>query len=256
MRMLPGIPTIRVFEALACGIPLVCAPWEDTEGLFTPGEDFLVARSGAEMRRHLDAIRADPELRAELSRHGRATIEARHSCAHRVDELLAICSALGRDLCPSQRPLQRNDDRAMSIAHIAFFGSSLVSAYWNGAATYYRGILRALAARGHRITFYEPDAFDRQAHRDIPDPSWASVVVYSVEDPRGVLTCAGQGAGCRSDCQGQRRRRVRHAARGACTDDQAARGARRVLGRRCAGDPRPDCRRPKDPFRALIPLTT
>lgn len=64
---------------------------------------------------------------------------------------------------------------------IAFFGSSLVSAYWNGAATYYRGIVRALAARGHRITFYEPDAFDRQKHRDIPDPPWAEVVVYSTE---------------------------------------------------------------------------
>jgi spore maturation protein CgeB len=61
---------------------------------------------------------------------------------------------------------------------IAFFGSSLVSAYWNGAATYYRGILRALAGRGHRIRFYEPDAYDRQAHRDIPDPPWARVVVY------------------------------------------------------------------------------
>jgi spore maturation protein CgeB len=64
---------------------------------------------------------------------------------------------------------------------IAFFGSSLVSAYWNGAATYYRGVLRALAARGHRITFYEPDAYDRQKHRDIPDPPWARVVVYPAE---------------------------------------------------------------------------
>src|SRR5690242_17159920 len=61
---------------------------------------------------------------------------------------------------------------------IAFFGSSLVSAYWNGAATYYRGIVRALANRGHQITFYEPDAFDRQQHRDIADPPWAEVVVY------------------------------------------------------------------------------
>ncbi|HET7599152.1 MAG TPA: glycosyltransferase [Gemmatimonadales bacterium] len=61
---------------------------------------------------------------------------------------------------------------------IAFFGSSLVSAYWNGAATYYRGMVRALAARGHRVTFYEPDAFQRQEHRDIPDPDWATVVVY------------------------------------------------------------------------------
>lgn len=58
---------------------------------------------------------------------------------------------------------------------IAFFGSSLVSAYWNGAATYYRGLLRALA-RGHAVTFYELDAFERQAHRDIPDPPWARVL--------------------------------------------------------------------------------
>jgi spore maturation protein CgeB len=69
---------------------------------------------------------------------------------------------------------------------IAFFGSSLVSAYWNGAATYYRGIVRALARRGHRITFYEPDAYERQAHRDIPDPEWAKVVVYSGTDERDV----------------------------------------------------------------------
>jgi spore maturation protein CgeB len=61
---------------------------------------------------------------------------------------------------------------------ISFFGSSLVSSYWNGAATYYRGILHALAALGHHIEFYEPDAFERQSHRDIPDPDWARVIVY------------------------------------------------------------------------------
>jgi spore maturation protein CgeB len=72
---------------------------------------------------------------------------------------------------------------------IAFFGSSLVSAYWNGAATYYRGILAALAARGHRITFYEPDAFERQRHRDIPDPDWARVVVYDAADTAGPAAC-------------------------------------------------------------------
>src|SRR5690349_11652262 len=65
---------------------------------------------------------------------------------------------------------------------ITFFGPSLVSAYWNGAATYYRGIVRALAARGHRVTFYEPDAYERQQHRDIDDPPWAEVVVYSGTD--------------------------------------------------------------------------
>ena len=61
---------------------------------------------------------------------------------------------------------------------IAFYGSSLLSAYWNGAATYYRGLLRELAARGHEIVFFEPDAFDRQKHRDIDPPDWAEVVVY------------------------------------------------------------------------------
>jgi spore maturation protein CgeB len=70
----------------------------------------------------------------------------------------------------------------MTKPTIAFFGSSLVSAYWNGAATYYRGVIRALAARGFAVTFYEPDAYDRQQHRDIPDPEWARVVVYSADE--------------------------------------------------------------------------
>jgi spore maturation protein CgeB len=70
---------------------------------------------------------------------------------------------------------------------IAFFGSSLVSAYWNGAATYYRGIVRALSRRGHHVTFYEPDAFGRQEHRDIPDPEWAQVVVYPGDTESGPL---------------------------------------------------------------------
>jgi spore maturation protein CgeB len=70
--------------------------------------------------------------------------------------------------------------------NIAFFGSSLVSAYWNGAATYYRGVIRQLHARGHRVTFYEPDAFDRQKHRDLEDPPWCEVVVYSGTDTSDV----------------------------------------------------------------------
>jgi spore maturation protein CgeB len=70
--------------------------------------------------------------------------------------------------------------------NIAWFASSLVSAYWNGAATYYRGIVRALHARGHQVTFYEPDAYERQQHRDIPDPDWARVVVYPGKGLDGV----------------------------------------------------------------------
>ncbi|HEV7298543.1 MAG TPA: glycosyltransferase [Tepidisphaeraceae bacterium] len=76
-----------------------------------------------------------------------------------------------------------------SRLNIAFFGSSLVSAYWNGAATYYRGIVRALHGRGHKVTFYESDAYDRQKHRDIADPEWAKVVVYSHESTGDVRRC-------------------------------------------------------------------
>jgi spore maturation protein CgeB len=94
VQSLPGIPTIRLFEALACGIPLVCAPWDDIEGLFAPGRDFLVARNGAEMRRHLRALLADEAMARELAEHGRQTILKRHTCAHRVDELLAIDAEL------------------------------------------------------------------------------------------------------------------------------------------------------------------
>jgi spore maturation protein CgeB len=91
---LPGIPTIRPFEALACGIPLVSAPWRDGEHLFTPGKDFLVAKDGAEMKRHLRAVLHEPMLAAALAEHGRKTILARHTCAHRVDELISILGEL------------------------------------------------------------------------------------------------------------------------------------------------------------------
>ena len=78
--------------------------------------------------------------------------------------------------------------------NIAFYGSSLLSAYWNGAATYYRGILKELAGHGHAITFYEPDAFERQQHRDIDPPSYARSVVYEAtdQDCRRVLDEAGK----------------------------------------------------------------
>ena len=79
--------------------------------------------------------------------------------------------------------------------NIAFFGSSLLSAYWNGAATYYRGIVRALSERGHRITFFEPDAYNRQQHRDIEDPDWARVVVYSAGEA-GVKRALDGARGC------------------------------------------------------------
>jgi spore maturation protein CgeB len=90
---LPGIPTIRAFEALACGIPLVSAPWQDVEGLFR-ADDYLAAANGREMVRLLREVLGDPELALSLAASGLETIRERHSCAHRVAELLAIADEL------------------------------------------------------------------------------------------------------------------------------------------------------------------
>jgi spore maturation protein CgeB len=94
VEALPGIPTIRVFEALACGIPLVSAPWDDAEELFREG-DFLRATNGREMTRLLDEVLRDTELASAVARSGLATILDRHTCAHRVQELLAILERIG-----------------------------------------------------------------------------------------------------------------------------------------------------------------
>jgi spore maturation protein CgeB len=94
VEALPGIPTIRVFEALACGIPLISAPWEDSEGLFSAGEDYLLARDGSEMREHLRFLLTNPDTARHLAERGLETIESRHTCAHRVDQLLAIVAEL------------------------------------------------------------------------------------------------------------------------------------------------------------------
>lgn len=137
--------------------------------------------------------------------------------------------------------------------HISMFGSSLVSSYWNGASTYYRGVLRALAARGHRIRFYEPDALDRQKHRDIPDPPWAIVHVYPPGEA-GVME-AVHHARCGSD--------ILIKASGVGVDDA-------LLEREVAGMPSSACASvfwdvdapatlermqsdPADPFRELVP---
>jgi spore maturation protein CgeB len=93
-EVLPGIPTIRVFEALACGIPLLSAPWDDSENLFRVGSDFLMVRSGAEMTEALRQLKNDPGLRASLVAHGLETIRARHTTAHRAEELLTIVERL------------------------------------------------------------------------------------------------------------------------------------------------------------------
>jgi spore maturation protein CgeB len=100
VSMLPGIPTIRVFEALSCGIPLVSAPWRDSEGLFRVGQDFLMVEDEAGMTRALASIREDPDLRTALVKSGLETIRARHTCAHRAEELVAIVQKL---VAPARR---------------------------------------------------------------------------------------------------------------------------------------------------------
>ena len=90
VQMLPGIPTIRPFEALACGIPLVSAPWFDAERLFRGGEDYLQVEHGAAMAGAIRELLNDAPRRAALAASGLRTILDRHTCAHRVDELLSI----------------------------------------------------------------------------------------------------------------------------------------------------------------------
>jgi spore maturation protein CgeB len=104
VEALPGIPTIRVFEALACGIPLICSPWDDAEHLFTPGKDFLMVRNGTQMEREISALLAEPDRADTLARQGRETILARHTCAHRVDELMSIVGELSgtSELAPQE----------------------------------------------------------------------------------------------------------------------------------------------------------
>jgi spore maturation protein CgeB len=93
-KSLPGIPTIRMFEALACGMPLISAPWADDEHLFVPGSDFLFARDGRDMKKHLKRVLHDRNLARNLGACGHRRILGRHTCRHRVDQLLAIIQEL------------------------------------------------------------------------------------------------------------------------------------------------------------------
>lgn len=108
---LRGIPTIRPFEALACAIPLISAPWDDAEHLFRPGQDYLVARDGAEVRRHMMDILNDRTLAGTLAQHGLETIQRRHTCAHRVTELLKIVAGLA----PQQRATSGDEHRTARL---------------------------------------------------------------------------------------------------------------------------------------------
>ncbi|MBW8781380.1 MAG: glycosyltransferase [Verrucomicrobia bacterium] len=109
VKALPGIPTIRPFEALACGLPLVCAPWEDTEGLFRAG-DYRLARDGRDMTRQLEELLGDESVRRECARNGLESIRSRHTCAHRVGELMTIFHEIA-----SGRPKRRASRRTAAL---------------------------------------------------------------------------------------------------------------------------------------------
>jgi len=108
VEALPGIPTIRPFEAMSTGIPLISAPWEDAEHLFTPGKDFLVARNGAEMKQHLQTVLHNPQVAGELRSNGIKVINEKHTCAHRINQLEEICATLG--ISPEKIHTDLNDE--------------------------------------------------------------------------------------------------------------------------------------------------
>ena len=105
VQSLPGIPTIRPFEALACGIPLLSSPWDDAENLFTPGKDFVFAKNKEEMKTWILKLLSNESWVSEMTEHGLQTIQQKHTCIHRVDELYAICEELGVKNITNQIPV-------------------------------------------------------------------------------------------------------------------------------------------------------
>ena len=243
---LPGIPTIRVFEALACGIPLVCAPWEDSEDLFRPGAGLSGGADGAEMT----APPARPARRSRAARRARRAAGSRRSARatparHRVDELLAIVARL-RD--PAGDRL--HEDRLLRIEPAVLLLERRGHLLPRHAA-------RRSPALGHDITFYEPDAFDRQQHRDIEPPDWAEVRGLSGDRGRRCARVLAEAA--RADV-------VVKASGVGVFDDELLEGVMRgraagrdphLLGRRRAGDAGRDARRRRpSAARARCPRST
>lgn len=106
-QALPGIPTIRPFEAMACGIPLISAPWRDRENLFREGVDFLMVQNGCEMKQRMQELLQNTEKASSLIQHGLETIQSHHTCTHRVDELLLIYESLseGKQVYTKRKPI-------------------------------------------------------------------------------------------------------------------------------------------------------
>jgi spore maturation protein CgeB len=91
---LSGIPTIRVFETLACGIPLLCSPWQDVENLFRPGEDYIVVPDGQAMNAEIARLLQDNSARAQIAANGMETVRNHHTCEHRAQQLVGICEEI------------------------------------------------------------------------------------------------------------------------------------------------------------------
>jgi spore maturation protein CgeB len=126
---LPHTPAIRVLEALACGVPVVTAPWDECQALFTPDVDLLVARDGRQVERHLLELHGDPEFARFIAANGYQTVVSRHTCGHRVQELLGICRQLGVN--DTDGALENTGHDLPSVQKPERQGRSRVPAAWN-----------------------------------------------------------------------------------------------------------------------------
>jgi spore maturation protein CgeB len=129
---LPHTPAIRVLEALACGVPVVTAPWDECEAMFTPGVDLLVGRDGRQVERHLLDLHNDPQFARFIAANGYQTVVSRHTCAHRVQELLAICHDLGAGEAHADDELEDTGSHQVPrMDKPSRAGQSHVPAAWN-----------------------------------------------------------------------------------------------------------------------------
>ncbi|MFL6600569.1 MAG: glycosyltransferase [Steroidobacteraceae bacterium] len=128
---LPHTPAIRVLEALACGIPVVSAPWDECEQMFTPDVDLLIARDGREMERRMEALHSDPEFARFIGANGYQTIVSRHTCEHRVQELLAICHDLGVGHGRGRDELENTASNLPQLSLMRLGCASQVPAAWS-----------------------------------------------------------------------------------------------------------------------------
>jgi spore maturation protein CgeB len=128
---LPHTPAIRVLEALACGVPVVTAPWDECEQMFTPDVDVLVARNASDMERRMVALHSDPEFARFIGANGYQTVVSRHTCGHRVQELLAICHELGAGGEPRRDELESTGSSMPQLHEPARQSLSHVPAAWS-----------------------------------------------------------------------------------------------------------------------------